>query len=404
MLGENAHGEAVAVVVVAGTVGAPGQRAGLVDQRGHQIGLPDGVDTLQQAQDPLEAGAGVDLRLRKRRAGAVGRLVVLHEDEVPELHEPVARAGSPSGPPSGPNVGPAVDVQLAARAARAGVAHLPEVVLVAETLDPLHRHADDVVPDLLGLVVALVDGDPDAVTVEAPPLRDQLPAVRDRQLLEVVPEAEVAEHLEEHEVALGAPDVVEVVVLAAGPHALLRADRLGERRHLVADEVRLERHHAGDVEQHRRIVRDQARRRHGGVAACGEEVDVRLAELVGGGRRRESFQRRRDHGFAVDADDMALVSLPAGREPDRRAIASGTDGRAARRPARVDLLRGPDRAADVGVRRHVPALQLPLHLRRRVPGHPRRPGARAGAGLLLLRRPLRRRRRRRQTWSRRSCA
>ena len=62
----------------------------------------------------------------------------------------------------------AVDVQLAARTARAGVAHLPEVVLVAEALDALHRHADDVVPDLLGLVVAVVDGDPDAVAVEAP--------------------------------------------------------------------------------------------------------------------------------------------------------------------------------------------------------------------------------------------
>ena len=56
-------------------------------------------------------------------------------------------------------------------------------------------------------------------------LGDELPAVGDRQLLEVVAEAEVAEHLEEHEVALGAPDVVEVVVLAAGADALLRADR-----------------------------------------------------------------------------------------------------------------------------------------------------------------------------------
>jgi hypothetical protein len=138
------------------------------------------------------------------------------------------------------------------------------------------------VPDLLGLVVALVDGDPDAVAVEAPRLGDQLPAVRDRQLLEVVAEAEVAEHLEEDEVALGAPDVVEVVVLATGADALLRAHRLGERRHLVADEVRLERHHPGDVEQPGRVVRDQACRRDRRVAAGGEEVEVRLAELVGG--------------------------------------------------------------------------------------------------------------------------
>ena len=117
----------------------------------------------------------------------------------------------------------AVDVDLAARPARAGVAHLPEVVLVAEALDALHRHADLLVPDRLGLVVALVDRDPQPVAVEAERLGDQLPAPRDDLALEVVAEAEVAEHLEEHEVALGAPDVVEVVVLAAGAGALLRS-------------------------------------------------------------------------------------------------------------------------------------------------------------------------------------
>ncbi len=73
-------------------------------------------------------------------------------------------------------------------------------------------------------------------------------------------------------------------MLAAGARALLRADRPLERRRLVADEVRLERHHAGDVEQHRRVVRDQAGRGDRRVAACGEEVDERLAELVGGAR------------------------------------------------------------------------------------------------------------------------
>jgi hypothetical protein len=56
-------------------------------------------------------------------------------------------------------------VDLAARAAGAGVAHLPEVVLVAEPLDAVHRHAHLLVPDGLGLVVALVHGDPQPVAV-----------------------------------------------------------------------------------------------------------------------------------------------------------------------------------------------------------------------------------------------
>ena len=114
-----------------------------------------------EGEDPLQPGAGVDGRAGQRGAGAVGRLVVLHEDQVPELHEPLA-GGVGQRAAVGAVLGAAVDVQLRARAARAGVAHLPEVVGVAEALDALQGHADRVVPDLLGLVVRGVHGDPDA--------------------------------------------------------------------------------------------------------------------------------------------------------------------------------------------------------------------------------------------------
>ncbi len=283
MLGEHAHREAVAVVVLADPVGLARQRARGVDQRLHEVGLPHRVDALQQGEDPLEPGTRVDRGLRQRGSTAVGRLVVLHEDEVPELHEPVA-LGITERAAIGTEVGAAVDVDLAARSARTGVAHLPEVVLVAESLDAFERHTDLLVPDRLGLVVALVDRDPQAVAVEAPPLGHQLPAPRDRELLEVVAEAEVAHHLEEHEMALGASDVVEVVVLAARADALLRADGTAVRSRLVADEVRLERNHPGDREQHGGVVRDEARRRHDDVILGREELPERVTKLVGGHR------------------------------------------------------------------------------------------------------------------------
>jgi hypothetical protein len=41
-------------------------------------------------------------------------------------------------------------------------------------------------------------------------------------VLEIVAEREVAEHLEEGVMTRGIADVVEVIVLAAGAHALLR--------------------------------------------------------------------------------------------------------------------------------------------------------------------------------------
>ena len=175
VLGEHAHGEAVAVVVVADPIGLARQRAGGVDQRLHEVGLPHRIDALQQGEDPLEPGAGVDRGLRQRGSTAVGSLVVLHEHQVPELHEAVA-LGVTERAAVGTEVRAAVDVDLAARSARTGVAHLPEVVLVAEALDALERHADLLVPDRFGLVVAVVDRDPQAVTVEAPPLGRRVPS------------------------------------------------------------------------------------------------------------------------------------------------------------------------------------------------------------------------------------
>jgi len=116
--------------------------------------------------------------------------------------------------------GSLVEEELRARAARAGVAHLPEVV-VAEALDPLGGDAHDVAPDLLGLVIGLEHRDPYPVAVDAQDLGDQLPGERDCVGLEVVAEAEVAQHLEERAVALGRAHHVDV----HGPEALL--DRRG---------------------------------------------------------------------------------------------------------------------------------------------------------------------------------
>src|SRR5437763_16518580 len=53
------------------------------------------------------------------------------------------------------------------------------------------------------------------------------PGVFDRLLLEVVAEGEVAEHLEAGVMAGRRPDLLEVVVFAARPHALLAGHRPG---------------------------------------------------------------------------------------------------------------------------------------------------------------------------------
>src|SRR5690606_25742827 len=96
---------------------------------------------------------------------------------------------------------PPVDVDLAVGAARAGDTHGPEVVRLAPEHDPLAGNPDHTVPDVGGLLVLLVNGHPDEITVNAVAplghrLGHQVPGAGDRALLEVVPEREVAVHLE----------------------------------------------------------------------------------------------------------------------------------------------------------------------------------------------------------------
>ena len=161
-----------------------------------------------------------------------GLQVVLHEDEVVDLHVAVAVPGPARGVAAGVALAAVVE-DLRALAARAGLGRLPEVVL-AEPHDPLGRDPDALPGrDRDGVLVerehrvALVDGRPEAVWLELHHLRDELPGIVDRLVLEVVAEREVAEHLEERAVPLGAADVVEVGVLAACAEALSGRSRRG---------------------------------------------------------------------------------------------------------------------------------------------------------------------------------
>ena len=173
---------------------------------------------------------GVDRRRRQRIQRAVGLPLELHEHVVPDLDVAIAAAldaaaGRPrrresrcrgrSRSPSSARTGRCRPSPRSCRRRRARRCARPA------------RAA----PDLERLVVArnaglaLEDGREEAIGRQLPDLGQQLPRERDRVLLEVVAEREVAEHLEERVMPQRGADVVEVVVLAADAHALLRGRR-----------------------------------------------------------------------------------------------------------------------------------------------------------------------------------
>ncbi len=240
-------------------------RGGL-EQRREEVRGEYRFNAVENREGAVEPGAGVDVLLGQLGQGAARALLVLHEDEVPELHEAVF---VPEGWPAvGAEGRPLVEEDLRARPARPGVAHAPEVVLV-EALDALGAHADDVAPHLLGLVVGGVDRHPELLGVQAEALGDETPGQLDGAFLEVVAEREVSHHLEEGQVAQRRADDLDV----RRPEALLDRHRPGVGRDLFLGEVGLERHHPRDGEQQRRVVRNQARRGNDGVPVLGEIVE-----------------------------------------------------------------------------------------------------------------------------------
>jgi hypothetical protein len=218
------------------------------------------VHALHDGGDALEAHARVHAGGRQRVHRALAVAVVLHEHEVPDLDEAVAVLIGRTWRAAG-DIRAVIKEDLAARPARSGIAHLPEVVAAGDTRKAPLVDADLVQPDSGGVVVIDVDGDPELVRRQAEGLGEKVPGEADPLRLEVIAEAEVAHHLEKRVMTSRVADVLEIVVLAAGAHATLRGHGAVVVAALVAKEHVLELDHAGVSEQQRGIVGGYERRR-----------------------------------------------------------------------------------------------------------------------------------------------
>ena len=211
--------------------------AGLLGDPAHDrlvaVGVEDRADVLQQHGAALEPEARVDVLLRQRRQRAVGGEVVLHEDEVPEL-EDSARSARSSGRRSGRRSRTAARgrrrsrstartgrCRRPARSSRSAAARRCARAAGRRRSQPWTATSSSPRPS---------SGSPANTVAQSRSGAKPMCSVTNSQangiasVLEVVAEREVAEHLEERGVPRGRADVVEVGVLAAGAHHLLRGD------------------------------------------------------------------------------------------------------------------------------------------------------------------------------------
>ena len=255
-----------------------------------QVDFIVAVNALQHRCNSLQTHTGIHRRLGQVQHLAISCAVVLHEHHVPDLDVAVAVFLRATGRAAS-HVRAVVIEDFGAGAAGAGVTHLPEVVggvartlVVANADNAVCWNANFFVPDIKGFVVFGVNRYPQLFLGQVQVLLtgQEGPGKVNGLALEVIAEAEVAQHFEEGMVAGGITHVLQVVMLAAGAHTLLGRCCPVIVALFTAKEGILELVHASVGEQQCRVVcRYQGTARHNGVTLLFEIFQKRLSQLCG---------------------------------------------------------------------------------------------------------------------------
>ena len=115
--------------------------------------------------------------------------------------------------------------------------------------------ADRLGPDIIGLVIVLIDRDIQAVSGDFQLFGQELPSPGNDLFLEIILEAEVAQHFKEAAMACGNADALNIRgtdALLAGGHAMARRLFLAEEPFLHGGHAAVDQQQAGVVFGHQR--------------------------------------------------------------------------------------------------------------------------------------------------------
>ena len=253
------------------------------DQRTHQVGRVIVMRALKHGGDAFEPHARVNRRLGQRATVAGAHLIELHEHKVPDFDETVAVLVRAAGRAAGDLVA-MIEENFRAGTARARVTHRPEIISRRYTDDLTVAQARDLLPQRMRLVIIVIDSRKQPVFRQAEFFGDQIPGKLNRVGLEIITKREVPEHLEESMVTRRVAHIVEVIMLAARPHAFLRRGGAHIGAFFLTGEDVFEGDHAGISEEQRRIIiRHQRAGRDDLMAVLAEIVQIGAADLVEAG-------------------------------------------------------------------------------------------------------------------------
>ena len=275
VIGDDADGDVILGIFAIGLVC---DVLHMVQHALHGVHLEQVAHALHHAGQTLQTHAGVDVGACQTLVVTLAVGVELAEHQVPDLHIAVAVAAHAAGRLAAAVLGAAVEVDLRAGAARAG-AVLPEVVFLAQTHHVVRSDAHLLGPDIVSLVIFLVDGDVQLVLRDGHPLvaGQELPGPGNDFFLEVILEGEVAQHLKEGAMAGGDAHTLDI----RGADALLAGGHTMAGRLLLRQEPLLHGSHAAvDQQQAGVVLRHQGEAVQTQVALALKEAQVLFTQFI----------------------------------------------------------------------------------------------------------------------------
>ena len=200
--------------------------------------------------------------------------LILHEYEVPNFDEAVPvlirRARRAAG-----NIRAVVKENFGTGSARSCIAHRPEIIIGRNADDTLIGKSSDLLPQIKGHIIRVVNRHQQLILGETEILSHQIPSMLNGLSFEIVSKAEIAQHFKKCVMARRVSNIVQIIMLTAGPNAFLRGDRARKFRRERAGEVIFKLHHPRiHKEQCRIIIRHKRRTRRNRVANFVEETQI----------------------------------------------------------------------------------------------------------------------------------
>ena len=221
------------------------------DQIAQNVRVVVVIHALHNGSDALKTHSSIDVLLGQRHERAIFLCIILCEDAIPILEEAIAIATRSAIRAPATYFRTLVEVQLGARTTRTGRASSPEIIVFTELRDVARIDAE-VLPNLDRLIVIFEHGEIKPLERKTEHLSRKFKRPSAHFLLEVFAKGEIAEHLEEAQVAPRGADDIDIV----GAHALLHGSSadIGCFQMLLLQEIGLELDHARCGEQKRWVV------------------------------------------------------------------------------------------------------------------------------------------------------